>query len=324
MRVSIVIPNYNGAKFLPGCINSLKKQLYTDYELILVDNNSEDNSVTVARELFDEIRIVSMEGNTGFSRAVNAGIREAKGEFVVLLNNDTVAKENWLGCLVNCMEENSTAFSCSSKMIMFNDRDKIDDSGDAYTIFGWAYQEGNGQSIKHFNKNVEVFSSCAGAAIYRRELFDRIGLFDEAFFAYLEDVDIGYRAQLMGYKNIFCATAEIYHIGSATTGGGYSPIKVKLSARNNIYLIYKNMPVFQLAINMPCLIIGHLFKYMFFRKKGLANYYVEGVQEGLKERKKLIKTQHVKASRYIYIQYWLVFKGIYYAFHKLKRMIIHI
>lgn len=122
-----------------------------------------------------------MEGNTGFSRAVNAGIREANGEFVVLLNNDTVAKENWLGCLVTCMEENSTAFSCSSKMIMYNDQDKIDDSGDAYTIFGWAYQEGNGQSIKHFNKNVEVFSSCAGAAIYRRELFDRIGLFDEAF-----------------------------------------------------------------------------------------------------------------------------------------------
>ena len=131
-------------------------------------------------------------------------------------------------------------------MIRYSERDKIDDAGDEYTILGWAYKRGDGATVNKYNKSERVFSSCAGAAIYRRKLFEEIGYFDEAFFAYMEDVDISYRANIHGYKNIYCRDALVYHIGSATSGSKYNNFKVRLAARNNIYVILKNMPFFQL------------------------------------------------------------------------------
>ncbi|AFC27519.1 hypothetical protein PM3016_552 [Paenibacillus mucilaginosus 3016] len=320
MLVSIVIPNYNGKKYIKTCLESIKKQTYKDFEVIFVDNGSSDGSVDYVKAHYPEILLITLEENFGFSIAVNRGIEKAQGDYVVLLNTDTEATDNWLYELVTCVTSNSKIFSCASKMLQYYDKDKIDDAGDFYSILGWAYQDGHDESASLYTEDRYIFSSCAGAAIYRKSLFEKVGLFDERFFAYLEDVDIGYRAQIEGYFNYFCSKAIIYHIGSATSGGGYSPFKVKLSSRNNLYLIYKNMPLIQIVLNIPFILIGIIIKYLFFRRKNLGIAYKEGLIEGLKTlksvNKKSFKLKDI--GKLIKIQYWLTGYTLKYAYRKLR------
>lgn len=323
MKVSIVIPNYNGEKYLEECLLTLKTQSFTEFETILVDNASEDRSIDVARSIMPDINCIELNSNKGFSAAVNCGIKKSKGEYVILLNNDTLLSESWLAELVSCIESYPKAFSCASKMIQYHQRDLIDNAGDSMTLFGWAYQEGHGKSIDMYENDRTIFTACAGAAIYRKKVFEEIGYFDEQFFAYLEDVDIGYRARIKGYTNHYCADAIIYHIGSATTGSGYNSIKVKLSSRNNVFLIYKNMSFIQILLNSPFLLIGHIFKYYFYKGIGFHNEYSEGIREGFKNRKVVNKTKFELKNIYNYfvIQGWLIRKGFIYGFAKLRRAV---
>ena len=136
-----------------------------------------------------------------------------------------------------------------------------------------------------------LFRSCAGAAIYRRSAFKKIGLFDENHFAYLEDIDVAYRAKIYGYRNLYCPSALVYHVGSGTSGSKYNSFKVRLSARNSVYLNYKNMPAGQLALNFIPLLTGYLVKYAFFVKIGFGKDYKEGILEGLRKRKEQKKVR---------------------------------
>lgn len=299
--ISIVIPNYNGLKYLKDCIDSLSMQSFKYFEIIIVDNNSIDGSCEFILENYPKVKLISLDKNYGFSRAVNEGIKVSTGEYVVLLNNDTKVDEYWLENLVKCIEKNNKVFSCCSKMIRYNERNKIDDAGDKYTILGWAFKRGDGSSVDKYCKDAVVFSSCGGAAIYRKKVFDEIGYFDENFFAYLEDMDIGYRANIYGYKNIYCSDALVFHIGSATSGSRHNAFKVKLAARNNIYLMYKNMPMLQLIINLPFLIIGHLIKYLYFVKKGLGKAYREGIIEAFKTLKQINKVKYRNKNFFNYL-----------------------
>lgn len=308
MKVSIVIPNYNGKKYLKACISSLNNQSFKDFELIVVDNASKDDSIEFISENYSNVKLIALKENYGFSRAVDEGIKASNADYVVLLNNDTEVDKYWLENLVRCIEKDATIFSCCSKMIRYNEREKIDDAGDEYTVLGWALKNGDGSQISSFSKSKRVFSSCGGAAIYRRRVFSKIGYFDENFFAYLEDMDISYRANIHGYKNIFCSDALVYHIGSATSGSRHNSFKVKLAARNNIYLIYKNMPILQLIINLPFLLIGHLIKYLYFIKKGLSKDYKEGLVEAFKNLKQVNKVKYKNKNfiNYIAIEVKLV------------------
>ncbi|MEG1637798.1 MAG: glycosyltransferase family 2 protein, partial [Cellulosilyticaceae bacterium] len=175
-------------------------------------------------------------------------------------------------------------------------------------LLGWTKKRGDGKSVVGFNTVKRVFSACAGAALYRKEVFEQIGYFDEHFFAYMEDVDIGYRANIYGYKNVYCPTAKVYHIGSATSGSRHNAFKVKLAARNNIYVAYKNMPLLQLILNFPFLLMGYSIKYFFFRSKGLGKSYKEGILEGINTMQELQKTpfrwNHIK--EYFYIEGQLI------------------
>ncbi|WP_410512538.1 glycosyltransferase family 2 protein [Paenibacillus sp. BR2-3] len=323
MIVSVIIPNYNGEKYLYECLTTLKQQTYQNFEVIMVDNASIDRSIEVAQKLIPEIKCVLLEDNKGFSAAVNQGILQSEGQYIVLLNNDTLLTKDWLQNLVCCIQNNEKVFSCASKMLQYHNNEFIDNAGDAFTIFGWAYQEGHGRSENEFTKNRPIFTACAGAAIYRREVFDKIGYFDERFFAYLEDVDIGYRARIEGYQNIYCSNSIIYHIGSATTGNGYNSIKVKLSARNNVYLLYKNMIWFQILLNAPFLLVGHLFKYYFYKRIGFEKEYLSGIKEGLKNRKLIDKKKFEprKSVNYFKIQGWLLVKGVIYGSIKIRKML---
>lgn len=289
MKVSVVIPNYNGKNYLRNCIDSLMGQDYLNFETIIIDNASQDEDYHWIEEEYEDIVFKRLDKNYGFSRAVNEGIKLAKGEYVLLLNNDTVLEEYFLKEMVKAIEEDERIFAVSSKMISYQQRDIMDDAGDEYTVLGWTMKRGDGKSVKDYTKACKVFSACAGAALYRKKVFDEIGYFDEHFFAYMEDVDISYRARIYGYYNVYCPKAKVYHIGSATSGSRYNAFKVKLAARNNIYLAYKNMPILQLLINLPMLLLGIAIKYIWFTKKGFRKAYHEGLIEGIKKIKHIRK-----------------------------------
>ena len=318
--IDIVIPNYNGNKYLKECIDSLYTQTYSNFRIIIIDNGSTDSDYKWLNK-YKNLIFKKLDKNYGFDKAVNEGIKLSDSKYIVLLNNDTVAKENWLEELIKCIDSDKKIFSVCSKMLRYDDKNLIDDAGDEYNILGWGYKRGDGQPINEYNKTEEVFSSCAGAAIYRRSILDEIGYFDEHFFAYMEDVDICYRGKIHGYKNIYCADAQIYHIGSATSGSKYNSFKVKLAARNNVYVPYKNMPILQLLINMPFLALGFLIKYLFFIKKGYGKEYKEGFIEGIKTLNKVnkVKFEFKNIKNYINIEWILIKNTFKYILYKMVK-----
>ena len=199
-----------------------------------------------------------------------------------------------------------------SKMLQYHQPDLIDDAGDEYTILTYTQKKGNNTNKEKYNKKREIFSSCAGAALYKKSILKQIGIFDENFFAYVEDIDLAYRAQIQGYKNIYQPKSIVYHYGSATSGSKYNPFKIRLAARNNIYLIYKNYPIPQKIINFIFIFLGFLIKYLVFYKKGQSKPYIEGIKEGLKTRKQLQKTKYETKNikNYLKIDWKLIINTI--------------
>ena len=320
-KATIIIPNYNGLKFMEMCMSALEKQTYKDFEILVVDNGSTDGSVEWLKE--NEIPSIFLPENTGFSGAVNVGIKASKTPFVILLNNDTEAKEGYVEALIREIERSPKIFSVSPKMIQLYHKELMDDGGDMYSIMGWAYQRGVGQEIERYNRACNVFSACAGAAIYRREVFEKIGYFDEMHFAYLEDIDVGYRAKIAGYYNRYCPSAEIYHVGSGTSGSKYNEFKVRLAARNNVYLNYKNMPGWQLLLNSIPIGLGILGKYFFFKKKGFEKEYVGGVLEGIRTVNKTKKVAYRPEDfqNYLAIEWELIYGAMLYIYEFGRRQI---
>ena len=241
-EISVIIPNLNGRKYLKTCLNSLKNQSFESFETILIDNGSQDGSVELVKTNFPEVEIIALKENTGFSKAVNIGIKNAKGNFVVLLNNDTEAYSDWLQELNSAAIRFPQYWFFASKIFCFNKRDIIDSAGDGLQINGVSYRRGHLQKdSQEFNRVQEVFGPCGAAAFYKKELFDKIGLFDEDFFAFYEDVDLSFRAQLAGFKCLYVPSAIIYHIGHGTFQEINSMVAY-LHRRNELFTLIKNMP----------------------------------------------------------------------------------
>lgn len=279
MKTTVIIPNYNGKHFLEKCLESLTKSTVCA-SVIMVDNGSSDYSCEYVREHFPQVRLLTFRENRGFCEAVNAGIRASDTEFVFLLNNDTEVAPDCIGRLEEAMEKDSRIFSVGAKMLSMQEPETVDTAGDLYSAFGWAYAIGKGKPSGRYETSREVFSNCAGAALYRRAYLEKTGLLDEAHFAYLEDVDLGYRARIAGWKNVTEPKAVVYHAGSGSTGSRYNTFKIVHSSRNNIYLIYKNMPFLQILLNLPFLAAGFLTKLLFFALKGYGKDYVRGLAAG--------------------------------------------
>lgn len=325
MEVTIVIPNYNGKHFMKPCLDSLACQTFTDFKVLVVDNASTDGSPDYMKEHYPDIEVIALDKNYGFSRAVNEGIRHADTPYVILLNNDTTVDAHYVGELVRAIRRSPRIFSVSSKMVQMYHPDLIDSAGDLYTLIGWGICRGSGRPVTNYTEPSVIFTACAGAAIYRRSVFDKIGYFDENHFAYLEDIDIGYRARIYGYRNIYSPTALVYHVGSGTSGSKYNSFKVKLSARNSVWLNYKNMPLLQLILNFIPLLLGYLVKYLFFCKIGFGTDYKNGIKEGIhglsKCRKVPFRMEHL--GSYIRIEFALIRHTFGYAADWLKRKLLH-
>jgi len=262
-RVTVVIPNWNGERFLGLCLSSLRRQSFADFETVLVDNGSADGSVEFTRRNFPEVRVVALDANLGFSAAANRGIRASGAEFVALLNNDTEVDPGWLEALERAAGSHPMASLFASKLVDFRDGRLLDGAGDALRRSGLPYRIGHGE-LDHgqFEREAFVFGACAAAALYRRVLFDEIGPFDEDFFAYCEDGDVSFRAQLAGHKCLYVPDAIVFHVGSASTGGKRSPTATRLGTQNGVNLLVKNLPAPLAWRHFPSILAGQLLRVL--------------------------------------------------------------
>ena len=309
MEVSVVIPNFNGIAFLDSVLASLEGQTLSNFEVILVDNGSTDGSCSFVTANYPWVHLIELAENFGFCGAVNAGIRAAKAPYVLLLNNDTEVKEDFVEEMLAAIRRHKNAFSCGARMVQYHDRDRLDDVGNYYCALGWSFARGRGKDIHACEKEGKIFSACAGAAIYRKKIVEKIGYFDEEHFAYLEDTDIGYRARIYGYENWYAPKAIVYHVGSGTSGSRYNQFKTRYSSRNNIYLIYKNMPLLQIILNLPFLAVGFLIKFLFFAIKGMGKEYAAGIKNGfsisMKNQKVPFQIKHLPNYCKIQLELWI-------------------
>lgn len=309
-KVTVIIPNYNGIQYLEACLQSLYQQKTEGFtwKTIVVDNGSTDMSTSLLKEKFPQAALICLSRNTGFCHAVNMGIQQSDTPYVILLNNDTVVQEGYLQSLVEAMEAHSNAFAVSAQMLMWDRTDRIDDAGDQYCALGWAFSRGKGKASHLYDKPAAVFAACGGAAIYRRSVFHQIGDFDENHFAYLEDIDICYRARIYGYKSYYEPRAKVLHAGSASSGSRYNEFKTRLASANSVYLIGKNMPLLQILWNLPFLMAGFFLKILFFFRRKMGMLYIEGLLRGFQRcfspsgKAHKVKFQWCNLKNYIAIQ----------------------
>ncbi|MBE6502973.1 MAG: glycosyltransferase family 2 protein [Methanobrevibacter sp.] len=314
MKVSVVTPNYNGEKFLKTFFKSLSEDCEYIGEVIIIDNASADQS----REYIKNnsfpfpVRLIENSENLGFAPAVNQGILKAENEYIFSLNNDTEVKKGSIKALLDLISSDDNIFSVQAKMLQYNNRNLIDDVGDEYNLLAWTKKIGENHESSEFNEVMEIFSCCAGAAMYKKSLLKDIGMFDDNFFAYMEDVDLAIRSKIHGYKNLLCPEAIVYHIGSATSGSRYNEFKVKLAARNNVWVVYKNLPIPLKILNFVFLFLGFFIKYLFFFKKGFGSLYLSGIREGLSTRNKInkVKFNFKNTKNYFKIEYRLIINTI--------------
>lgn len=298
MKVAVIIPNYNGRHFLPGCLNALGQMSFKDFTTIVVDNGSTDGSVDFLREYYPRVRVIEFAENRGFSAAVNEGIRQSNGDYVALLNNDMEVEEGWLGELVRALERSGPEVgSCVGKILYFDRRERIDSAGDCFTRAGFNFKRGWQQRDQgQFDRLERVFGASAGAALYRRAMLDELGGFDEDFFAYLEDVDLSFRAQLRGYGCLYVPPAVAYHhfAGTSSRMGDFS---IYQTQKNLVSLLVKDMPTGLLIRYSPSIFGFLLISALYYLLRGKGGPFIRGRIDGLKEIKKMLeKRREIQGS----------------------------
>jgi GT2 family glycosyltransferase len=295
-KVAIIIPNWNTRRWLPGCLDGLRAQHFRDFQMILVDNGSTDDSVTYVQQHYPEVVIICFAENRGFAAAVNAGIKRADSEYIVLLNPDTLPQPDWLAHLVKQIEESPVEVAgLSSKMLSLSEPGLMDDAGDTFSWYGSARKRGAGQPAENYTEVVEVFSPCAGAALYRRSFLEEVGEFDEGFGSYLEDVDLGLRGRLLGYRYLYAAEAQILH-KSHGAGIGRSRY-VFLMTRNRLCLLVKNIPLALLVKHGLQLIYGQFYFFLVYKRPfhslaGIFSFFIHlprvlQQRQAIQERKRI-------------------------------------
>jgi GT2 family glycosyltransferase len=264
-KVTIVIPNWNTQHWLPGCLDGLRAQTYQNFQVILVDNGSTDNSVAFVKEHYPEIEILTFPTNRGFAPAVNAGIKHTRSEYVVLLNVDTVPQPDWLDSLVEVIEQSAPDVGgLASKMLSIKNPEIIDDVGNALSWYGSAQKRGLGESAEKYTQIEEVFSVSGGASLYRRTFLEEVDFFDENFVIYLEDVDLGLRGRLLGYRYLYVPTAKVLHQWSGARIP--RPKYVYFCTRNRLALLLKNIPWQLLLKHSHTLLYGQLYFFIVYKK----------------------------------------------------------
>ncbi len=218
IKLSVIIPNFNGYSLLNDCLESLKKQTFKDFEIILVDNCSIDGSLEFVKTNFPEVRVIKLRKNYGFAKAINIGAKLSKARYLVFLNNDTKTDKNYLQKLVECADFNRDVISINPKILNFSNPSIIDGVGILINEVGQARSIGwQEKDLGQYNKNKYIFGATGGASLFKRLPFIKVGMFDEKYFMYSEEVDFAFRAQFLGFKSIYCPKAIVYHKHKATS-----------------------------------------------------------------------------------------------------------
>jgi GT2 family glycosyltransferase len=262
-RVSVVIVNWNGEAFLERCLSSLMSQTVAPNEIILLDNASSDCSLELV-EKFTSVRVIRQKENAGFARGNNLAIASADPncEWVVLINPDAFADPMWLETLLDAAKIHPEIDVFGSCLLDASNPALLDGAGDVYHLSGLVWRLGHGAVVPAVDDVEEIFSPCAAAAMYRRSALQAVGGFDEDYFCYVEDVDLGFRLRLAGYRCLHVPSSVVHHVGSGTTGGKNSEFAMYHGHRNLVWTYVKNMPgvLFWLllpahiALNVLCLL----------------------------------------------------------------------
>jgi GT2 family glycosyltransferase len=253
-RVAVVIPNWNGLRWLGPCLQALDTQSFRDFRTIVVDNGSQDGSPDWLRDRHPEVQLVALPQNLGFAAGMNAGIAAAGGvDYVAALNNDTEADPGWLGALVAALDDTPKAGAAASLMLSLQNPQIVDTAGDGYGWTGLSFKLASGRDRRQVpDVPYPVLGASAGACLYRRRMLDEIGAFDPDYFAYMEDVDLALRAQLAGWTCLAVPASTVRHAGAASSGGGPSAFSLRLTTRNMLVTIVKNAP----ALMVPVMLGG--------------------------------------------------------------------
>jgi len=299
-RVTVVIPTWNGRALLELVMPSLERQEYRDFETVLVDNGSSDGTPEHARERWPWAEVVALPRNVGFAAGVNRGIERARGEYVALVNNDMELDPAFLGELVASLDGEPAAASATAKMLYLDDREVLDGAGDVLHWSGVVRLRGRGERDRgQYDEPAEVFSACGGAALYRRAAFEEVGLFDEAFFAQMEDVDWGFRARLAGHGCRYVPGAVVYHKGSASMWreGRRDPRFWGMPVRNCIWMWVKNYPPDCLLRNAH-LLLGHELTGLYFAtREGMARAQLRAWRDALRGLPRVLRQRREIQSR---------------------------
>ncbi len=251
--ISVVVLNWNGQRTIERCLASLMKQTYRPLEIIVVDNASTDGSADFIEEKFPDVKLIRNDRNLGFGGGNNVGIRASNGRYIMMLNNDTRLDSCCIEELKKCIEKDDRYGACASKILLEFEDNLIDAAGIVVCPDGLSIGRGRLERGNQYDVETEVFFASDCACLYRREMLDDIGLYDEDFFAYADETDMGWRARLAGWKCIYNPKAIVYHAHSASSGT-YSPFKAFLVERNRIWVALKNFP-------FSLLVLGQLYTF---------------------------------------------------------------
>jgi GT2 family glycosyltransferase len=253
--VSVIIVNYNGKKWLQKCLDSLFSQTYTNFEIILVDNNSSDDSIEFLRSNYSDTRlkIIEHKENSGFAGGNNVGFKYARGEYIILLNNDTWVEKNYVNNFINAFNEIPNLGCAQSKILLMDTPEKLDSAGSFWTTSTFLYHYGVAKNTndEKYNKNYKVFSTKGASVIYRKDILDKLGLFDDRFWCYYEETDLNHRLWLAGYESWYYPQAICYHANGGTSLAFNNDFIQFHNFKNKIRSFLKNFELTTLIWVMP-------------------------------------------------------------------------
>lgn len=299
-KVTVVVVNWNGERFLDRCLSALLAQTVEPHEIILLDNASSDTSLDIVRR-FPSVRLLAQNENLGFACGNNLAIEAAssESEWIALLNPDAFAEAHWLEALLTAVRANPGFDFFGSKLITAADTAVLDGAGDAYHVSGLVWRMGHGAPVPSLPEHVrEVFSPCAAAAMYRRSALLDVGGFDEDYFCYSEDVDLGFRLRLAGYRCLYVPQSVAHHVGSGTTGGQHSDFAVYHGHRNLVWTFVKNMPGVLFWLMLPLHVMLNLVSIIWFALRGQGAIILRAKRDALLGLPKMWrKRQQIQKNR---------------------------
>jgi len=303
MSVSVILVNWNSGNLLKKCLRHLELQTVSPECVFVVDNASTDGSADI-KDTSGRVKVLKMATNLGFAAANNRALTQCTTEFVVLLNLDAIPEPDWIEQLLKAAVKYSDYAAFGSRQLSYENPEVLDGIGDSYHLSGLVWRNRHGQRLRSFDRiNREIFSPCAAAAMYRRSTLIEIGGFDEDYFCYVEDVDLGFRLRLSGYRAIYVSDAIIRHMGSVITGGQHGDFSVYHGHRNLVWTYIKNMPGVLFWFLLPLHLLLNIVTICLFTLRGQLAVILKAKLDAFKSLPQALKKRkHIQKKRVAKIQ----------------------